>query len=288
MQPQPIFTNPTTTISDAPTPPTTLREPHSRFRDKLQSIIRNPFLLFGFFIAIIIVVVIVSLAVSHWQNSHDNQITINNLNNYVTDVPDTTRAEIYNAAFRAAQSNSAGQTDETLSSADAAIREGSAVSSFNPTTGLYSGNFIVDIPSLKQSYRIYYEWLSDRATSPIRLGDYTTSVTCLHPDEYIYDFYPCIAPNEDVSTTTLSYLNNILPYNGYVNNDTNSDAAIHANHVENTTGGDPFVRVNVNSCGDQSILESGLETFKQYIKDHQLNPDDYTYKLNDLCDGEAG
>ena len=287
MQPQ-SFSTTTATIASTPNSPTASQKSPSRFRDKLRHILHNPFLLFGIFIALIAIVVVISLAINHWQNSHDNQITINNLGDYATNVPDSTRAEIYNAAFRAARSNSTGQTEETLSAADATIREGSATSSFNSTTGLHSGNFIVDIPSLKQSYRIYYEWLSDRASSSIRLGDYTTSVTCLHPDEYIYDFYPCIAPNEDISTATISYLNNILPYDGYVNNDVDSGAAIHADHIEYTTGGTPFVRVGINSCGNPSSLAAGLETFKQYIKDHQLNPDDYTFVTRDLCDGEAG
>ena len=252
--------------------------------DKLRQNIQNPFLLFGILGIITVIIVIIAIAVHRWNDSHDDKITVTNLSNYTTNIPERTREEIYNAAFRAAQSNSTGQTNEALSTADAQIRDGSAVSNFDPTTGLYSGNFIVDIPSLEQSYRIYYEW-TDK--TDLALGDYTTSVNCLHPDEYIYDFYPCIAPNENTDTAYLSYLDNMLPYSGYVNNDSNSDAAIYISSIERTTGGTPFVRVNVNSCGDAKIMEDAIKTVKNYIEDHQLNPEDYTYKLNDLCDGEA-
>ena len=282
---QPIFT------SNAPTsvsPDSTLNITKPTFPDKLRESIKNPILLFSIFTGLIILIVIVAVLINHWNDSHDNQITITNLNDYVNNIPSDTRAEIYNAVFRAAQSNSAGKTSETLSIADAQIREGSAINSFNPSTSLYSGNFIVDIPSLKQSYRIYYEWIPKNVNSNLILGDYTTSVDCLHPDEYIYDFYPCIAPNQNVGDAYLHYLDNILPYNSYVNNDENSNAAIYIRGVEYSTGGTPFLRVNVNSCGNQKIMDNATTTVKKYIADHQLNPEDYTYKLNDLCDGEAG
>lgn len=72
---------------------------------------------------------------------------------------------------------------------DIVIRNGSFQQNLRDNTMTYETTYIVDIPSIKQSYRIEDWW------SPIEkynAGGYTTVVTCLKQDEMIYPSFNCI------------------------------------------------------------------------------------------------
>ena len=271
----------------APSPvatPTPASSTKPTLQEKLRSYITNPLLLFIVFIAIVIIVVVISLIVNRIIDSHDQKITVTNLGSYAGDLPTDIREDIYANVFLAAQSNSPDLSDESLSSASATIRDNTFTSAYASSEQIYSGSFIVDIPNLEQSYKVYYGWTKDSEKANQYFYNGNVVISCLTPDQYVYQFSPCISPGEDKNSAPLAYLENILPFTG----STDSGVAISVGQISYTTGGDPFLRVNINSCGNPSSLEAGLETFKQYIKDHQLNPDDYTFVTRDLCDGEAG
>lgn len=85
-----------------------------------------------------------------------------------------------------------------LSASDVTIREGTYQQVVDDTVRqIYYTTFIVDIPSLKQSYRVndYYSPLPNAVSG---LRDYTTLVLCLDAEDLIYGEFNCMDKMKEV------------------------------------------------------------------------------------------
>ena len=71
---------------------------------------------------------------------------------------------------------------------DITIRDGSYSQTIDPNTMTYYTTYIVDIPSIKQSYRITDQYSAVESYDPT---SYATVVTCLDQDELIYGSFNC-------------------------------------------------------------------------------------------------
>lgn len=71
---------------------------------------------------------------------------------------------------------------------DVTIRDGSYSQTVNTDTMTYYTTYIVDIPSIKQSYRITDQYSAIDNYDPT---SYATVVTCLNQDELIYGNFNC-------------------------------------------------------------------------------------------------
>lgn len=72
--------------------------------------------------------------------------------------------------------------------ADINIRNGSYSQTLEQDTMTYMTTYIVDIPSIQQSYRITDQYSPVEQYNPV---NYATVVTCLDDSEQIYDFSNC-------------------------------------------------------------------------------------------------
>lgn len=74
---------------------------------------------------------------------------------------------------------------------DPEIRSGSYDQTYDPETQIYYTNFLIDIPSVKQTYRVLNQY-SNLPPETSGLFDYTTMVYCPTASELIWPAFDCI------------------------------------------------------------------------------------------------
>jgi len=100
-------------------------------------------------------------------------------------LPDTEKTTLENALYFTAGLNTLDGIPRNITTI---IRDGSFSQTEND--GIYATIFIVDIPEIKQSFRIENSF-SNRSMSDTNLVDYTTQVWCLDKSELIFGDFDC-------------------------------------------------------------------------------------------------
>ncbi len=154
-------------------------------------------------IAIVAVLILLVLIIMPLFLSNDNQVdddqpsnevtvasnqgrtNINDLDEYDKNLPIERHDLIKQNLFETIAMNfpDSNPTDIT----DVKIREGSFNQDFDDQTQIYSTSFIVDIPSIRQSYEI-----TDSYSPTESLADYATLVLCLDDNDLIYGPFDCM------------------------------------------------------------------------------------------------
>ncbi len=94
---------------------------------------------------------------------------------------------------------------------DAHIRDNSDIQNYDSATTIRSGNFIVDMESIKQSYSVQYSYSTDEDAN---IGGNPIVVSCLPKEQLIYGDFKCTDLVSEQSTdddTLLQY----LPYENF-------------------------------------------------------------------------
>ncbi|MBQ3352759.1 hypothetical protein IJG89_00175 [Candidatus Saccharibacteria bacterium] len=115
------------------------------------------------------------------------EVDVAGLNQEVPGLPDFGRDEIEFYVYRAVSHNN--PTNQVIKNGFS-IREGSLISKYYEDANINYVNFIVDIPSIEQSYRAAYVW-SDKKNNEYISPNVNVAVTCLNEDEMIYDDFGC-------------------------------------------------------------------------------------------------
>ncbi|MBP5511984.1 hypothetical protein J6X90_01180 [Candidatus Saccharibacteria bacterium] len=249
---------------------------------KIQSKInQNPKLIFILSFSIFIIGAAIIIFFAILNQLHDRKISVTNIDSYVKDMPESKKQEIYQTIYQAAETNSdLGET--TLSTATATIREKTFSESYDSYNYIHSGEFIVDIESIKQTYHIYYDWSPNKDSEQLIASSYGVTANCPSKTEAIYDFYKCKNPYTDENYRAYDYLTMLLPYSSNLSDGT----PFSASPVDYYYGSnEPFVRISVDACGDNKKVDNGVKAFKDYLKNYDLNPDDYNIISQNNCDG---
>ena len=132
-----------------------------------------------------------------------------------------------------------------------------------------TATFLVNFDEIKQSYRVNVMWPNAQNMSDI-------SITCPIQDSK-YPDTPC--KTEANSTSDIS---SYLPYYGTLDSGQNYTA------LYRYTGDKPFIEVDIDSCGDVSLINLALTKFKAFLSEKHFNPKDFNiFAPNSLCDGGA-
>jgi hypothetical protein len=223
-------------------------------------------------IIVSIIVVFISLIVLLFlllpKNGYGSGISVNNYDKYIKNLPTDRKNSINSALYKIVATNS--QTDN-INVNDATIRDGSAKYSYDRTTNVNSGSFIVDMESIKQSYMISYEWSSDSKNS--NLSGYSAIATCLASADFIYGEFGCVDSfANSKSYTERDPILKYLPYSTF-------NLSVTANVISNDR-----VDLNVNIIlyssdtrdGQRDISIAKYKTeIVEWIRSLGLNPDDY-------------
>ena len=142
-----------------------------------------------------VALIIVSILIyGQLPNRYGNETAITNLSDLVDGLSKDQRDEITSSLYNILLDNSVDE--QTAVSTSANIRPESIVNKYDTVENYHYGNFIVDLPTLKQSYLIQFDYSTDSADSS-RSG-YPLVVSCLRdPALTIYpDSHLCV---DDVS-----------------------------------------------------------------------------------------
>ena len=133
------------------------------------------------------------------------KINITNYNDYAQDLPPQQRNGIDEALYRAVEMNLSD--GEKIVTTSASIRNSTAQNSYNKSTDVISGSFIVDLEGIRQSYEVFYDW-SNEKDNPNTSGT-PIAVNCISSvSDKIYKDFSC----RDGSEASGLPLENQLPY----------------------------------------------------------------------------
>ena len=144
----------------------------------------NPFVIGGVIFAVVAIILLIISLISLLKTNDLGPVT--RIDNF-TSVYDNLSQDDQNMIFGNLYGMIAKNVPEgvEIPESGALIREGTAEYDYDESTRVYYGNFVVDIPSIEQSYRVQFEW------SPVdnnrNLGGYPVVITCLPKNLRIYE-----------------------------------------------------------------------------------------------------
>jgi uncharacterized protein YxeA len=229
-------------------------------------------------IFVVCIAVIIALAIIFQgkpQNQFGNLIRIHNydqkVKNVSSDMRDATESYLYNIVKENKESSFDASTVD-----DARIRDNSESQDFSKSENVYSGEFIVDMESIRQSYRVQYSYSSDE--NNIHVGGNPVVISCLDEDQLKYGAFDC---KDFVSGQAASY-DSILQHLPFQN--------FSYRITPDSTQGDVLVlKVQLtipdsDLKGDTASRLAVIDTYKQevldWIRSKGANPDDYTITYN--------
>ena len=221
------------------------------------------------FIAVIAIAVYIQ-----WRNQSSNESSIKNYSDYVKNIPSSERAQVQAALKEMLEKNNPGKDVGKIS--DITIRKDSYSQALNKETGIYASAYIVDIPSLKQSYQVESQATATADSSDAEAvgADYTTMVLCLDKKDLLYGNFACKDRISDENNLPYSDpVENVLPYNG------NDFSASYNGYdkVSNRINIQVLLYVNTssNDPGMQQIYTQYRDEAKQWLEDQGLDLNNY-------------
>lgn len=139
----------------------------------------------GLLAGVIITLVLFFTGILHF-NPYGNDIRIHNFSEFFPDVPKDNRNQLFANLYKIIDEN----LTESPKVKDATIRADSVVNRPNQSNNTTYSEFIVDIPSLQQSYRGQFTWSSDPDKNST-LTDHNNLVTCLAVFDLAYPSFGC-------------------------------------------------------------------------------------------------
>ncbi len=216
---------------------------------------------------IILGLVITIIAVSLNRSPYDNGVAIQNFDKLVKNLPKERKDAVFAALYEVVKLNNSGEVPDIT---DAIIREGSEVQTpAGPRQ--YSGSFIVDIASLRQSYLVQYAYSPD-ANDHFMTG-YPLVVSCLPADKLIYGEFDCKNPGF-IDSTPIDPIVYILPYStlSYEVRALTSPADPNGKTTLKIT---LFLSDADYRTGKDAAIESYKQQALSWIRSQGFNPDNY-------------
>ena len=131
-----------------------------------------------------LIVGVISMFLKSDENQFGKYITIQNYSSKVKNTPDSVKEATESYLYTVVVMNIDSSTNASKIN-DAFIREGSEKQNY--AMNVYTGTYIVDMASIKQSYLVTYTYSSDET----KLGGNPIVVSCLPKEDLIYGEFKC-------------------------------------------------------------------------------------------------
>jgi hypothetical protein len=246
---------------------------------KLDKQRRNIILVSGISIVILVVITVLSLQKPQEEQvpgeanqpisseTEDSGVHIGNISDYTKGKPqnDTWLSAVEKELLKLLRKNSDRPGLAAKDVAAAVVREGSYSQIYDGKTGVSTVDFIVDVPSLKQSYGAHYEWGSDGGNDP-DIG--MRILSCLPSNQLIYEKFACKdAMVEQYGWPSYDDILEYLPYH---------DASNYYIYPDRTTSGGPLLVIHLNTPKSNATLgERYKNEALNRIRNWGLDPDNY-------------
>ena len=204
------------------------------------------------------------LSVIYYFQNNSNQISITNTDKYLKSIPNSRKNDLSKAIY--SQLKYMRQLNNYKN--DTVIRSESYIEKYDKDTNTYASNFIIDIPSIKASYRIGLAWSKD---SKVILSGSNLSFSCVEKSEIIYKDFNC-KKSLGLLETTDDEIIQYLPYS--VSN--------YSIIIKSNIGDKISLYIDIfldlsdteNNKTNTSITKYKLAA-NNWIKSKNLNPDSY-------------
>jgi len=217
------------------------------------------------FILIIIIATIIDFAIRN-NNRLKQEMPINNFNKIVENLSSNDRLAIeQNLRWTIALNWNGGDVPPV---SDAIIRD----NSYKQFTqdGQFRTTFIIDIPSIKQSYLATKISSEEVETT----GDYTNLITCLPPNDLIYGDFNCRDRlSEELGLSRADPITSLLP-----RMTDNSRVALvdYDSRNRGNLAVEIYVPMSISPGTDTlNFISNQLNEVREWIKSNGINPDDY-------------
>lgn len=154
----------------------------------LDKLSKNQKIAIFFGIAVLFVGIIIYISVIYSQNQYGNGVNINGLDSTVKNISKERKDSIKTTLYNTIKINSVSESEINKIN-DANIRSDSNAQDYDKNLKNYSGSFIVDIASIKQSYLVQYTY--SPSSNNADLAGNPTSVLCLEKSKLIYGEFGC-------------------------------------------------------------------------------------------------
>ncbi len=242
-----------------------------------QVLPRKKIVLFSliFLLCVGIIIALVLVFQGKPQNQFGDLIRIQNYDQKVKNVSSDMRDATESYLYKIVKENKESSFDATTVN-DARIRENSDSQDFSQTENVYSGEFIVDMESIRQSYRVQYSYSSNEDNATV--GGNPVVISCLDDDQLKYGAFDCkdfVSAQSASNDVILQY----LPFQNFSYKIT-----------PDSTQGDTLVlkvRLTIPDSdlkGDAASRLSVIDMYKQevidWIRSKKADPSDYTITYN--------
>lgn len=216
---------------------------------------RRRFILIGLVVLFVgVVILLIVLAMRPPTNQFGNLIRIQNYSQKVKNLSPDMRDAMESYLYNIVKKNSSPDFNAS-SVGDATIRDNSDSQNYDSQKDVYSGSFIIDMASIKQSYQTQYSYSSNKNNTNV--GGNPVVISCLPKEQLKYGEFKCT----DFVTSQSSANDVILQYLPY--------RSLSFNITPDATQGDPLI-LDVELTIPQSELKGDLAsrqaTVASYIK----------------------
>lgn len=231
-------------------------------------------------VAVGIVITIFSLFSN--KNPYGEGIKIQNYNDKVKNLSKDYENNISTSLYDIVKHNSSSEINNQEIK-DAYIREKSDVQNEVTENIRYQGSFIVDIDSLKQSYKVQYSYSTKENDTFV--SGYPILLGCVDPGEVIYEYFKCKELIEvEKNIQEENAIVNFLPY-------TTLSYEIRADLTSGSLVIYADLRIPaIDLSGDTASKQQTVRLYKKqvtdWIKSQGFNPTDYTIEYNYTDNGD--
>lgn len=209
------------------------------------------------------------------ENKFGKFIKIQNYSSKVKNLSGETREAMESTLYNTVERNVDSSTNPSKIN-DAYIRNESNKQEFNAQSTVYSGTFIVDMASIKQSYRVTYKY-SQRNTADT--GGTPISITCLAPSELIYGDFDC---SDIISEQSNDYdeVTAVIPYHGLSFILTPDATQSGRGLVINAKLLIPEIDMSGDKASQLNTIELYKNEVRKWLESKGIDPDKYEIDYN--------
>ena len=245
-------------------------------RIKIQTFFKNPFVIIGIVIQIIFIILVIFLIQNITKKETINpNIEINHtFDSLPADLPDSSKSAFESAIYEITSLNQ--ENIGNIASSGVIVREGSIKNQYLNELNLHYLSFIVDIPSIQQSYHLIYRW-SDDKNNRYMPADEPLMAICLPKSQMIYPDFNCRdSYNGKGPQTAVYFLKN---YDLKVNNQSFSITPKGKTNEDNF-----YYQVAINTCGNEELKNQANQVFEKQIQDLGFDISEIPHQTIGYCD----
>lgn len=246
-------------------------------QEKIQRFLKNPFVIIGIIMQIVFIILIVFLIQNITKKetvAPEIKIQNNNFNEVLKELPSEVPSYFERNLYNIVSQNTSNTFN--ISDSGAEVRKESIVKKYFKELNLNYLYFIVDIPSIQQSYQFRYEWSEDKNNKYVSTNESLMSM-CLPKDKMIYPDFDC-QDKYNKNGPSLAIYGLIKNLNWKVNGQ-----IFIVTPQGKTDDLNFYYRVEVNSCGDKNLENQTKQVFEKQITDLGFEVSEIPYQLDGFC-----